>query len=249
MKSLLIRLYPARWRARYGDEFLAILEERPLGPFDVADILLGALDAQTHLRGRGAGAERSQGRRFTLSLRIGGIAAIIGGVLWPVGFFLTAGAGDRGASDPIAEAVLLVIGSLALVVALAGLSAFQARTHPGLAWAAFAIPAVGTIVSIVGIIGILSGGDYWVVWGLGTLTAFVGSTLFAVVTYRTAALSRRASALLGVGSVTTIVALAGTVDLGPALIVAALGCFGVGWFALGVQAIRVDRPSTEPRPA
>ena len=32
MKHALIRLYPARWRARYGDEFEAILEERPLRP-------------------------------------------------------------------------------------------------------------------------------------------------------------------------------------------------------------------------
>ena len=46
MRSLLIRCYPARWRDRYGDEFEAILDERPLGPFDVADILLGALDAR-----------------------------------------------------------------------------------------------------------------------------------------------------------------------------------------------------------
>ena len=53
MRSFLIRCYPARWRARYGDEFEAILEERPLGPFDVADILLGAFDAQLRLRGHG----------------------------------------------------------------------------------------------------------------------------------------------------------------------------------------------------
>ena len=38
MRRFLVRLYPADWRARYGDEFEALLEERPLGPFDVADI-------------------------------------------------------------------------------------------------------------------------------------------------------------------------------------------------------------------
>ena len=52
--NLLLRCYPARWRARYGDEFAAVLDERPLGPFDVADVLLGALDAHLHLRGLGA---------------------------------------------------------------------------------------------------------------------------------------------------------------------------------------------------
>ena len=73
MIALLLRLYPARWRARYGDEFAAVLEERPLGPFDVADILLGALDAHLHLRGLGAASEHGKG--FAMSLRIGGYAA------------------------------------------------------------------------------------------------------------------------------------------------------------------------------
>src|SRR3954469_3797983 len=78
--ALLLRLYPARWRARYGDEFAAVLEERPLGPFDVADVLLGALDAHLHLRGLGAVSEHRKG--FAMSLRIGGYAAVAGGVLW-----------------------------------------------------------------------------------------------------------------------------------------------------------------------
>jgi hypothetical protein len=61
MIALLIRLYPARWRARYGDEFAVVLEERPLGPFDVADVLLGALDAHLHLRSLGAASEHRKG--------------------------------------------------------------------------------------------------------------------------------------------------------------------------------------------
>ena len=61
MRSFLIRCYPARWRARYGDEFEAILEERPLGPFDVADILLGALDARLRQRGRDADIRDTEG--------------------------------------------------------------------------------------------------------------------------------------------------------------------------------------------
>ena len=61
MRSLLIRFYPAAWQARYGDEFAAILEDRPLGPFDVADVLLGALDAQLHLRGLGAASQHQKG--------------------------------------------------------------------------------------------------------------------------------------------------------------------------------------------
>src|SRR5919107_1999671 len=81
--ALLLRLYPRRWRARYGEEFAALLEERPLGPFDVADVLLGALDAQLHLRGVGAASEHAKG--FAMSLRIGGFAALLGGLLWFIG--------------------------------------------------------------------------------------------------------------------------------------------------------------------
>lgn len=35
----LLRLYPRAWRERYGDEFLALLEARPMGPRVVGDVL------------------------------------------------------------------------------------------------------------------------------------------------------------------------------------------------------------------
>lgn len=47
-RQTLLRLYPHRWRDRYGDEFLALLEQQPVTPIVVLDVLLGALDA--HLR-------------------------------------------------------------------------------------------------------------------------------------------------------------------------------------------------------
>jgi hypothetical protein len=46
--SRLVRLYPAAWRTRYGDEFARLIEERPPSPLDRIDILRGALDAQLH---------------------------------------------------------------------------------------------------------------------------------------------------------------------------------------------------------
>ena len=81
------------------------------------------------------------------------------------------------------------------------------------------------------------------------MTFFVGSTLFAIATYRTAALSRGAAMLLGIGSVLTMIfAMSGGGNPSPVLMVAALSGFGLGWFSLGVQAIRPDRP-TAPLPA
>jgi hypothetical protein len=47
-RQTLLRLYPRRWRERYGDEFLAMLEQQPVTASVVLDVALGALDA--HLR-------------------------------------------------------------------------------------------------------------------------------------------------------------------------------------------------------
>jgi len=241
MRSLLIRCYPARWRARYGDEFEAILVERPLGPFDIADILLGALDAQLRLRGRRATTEHERG--FTMTLRIGGFAAILGAALLTTSIVL--GIGVVGSVEPVVPGILLAVGSLALLVALTGLSAFQARVHPILSWAGVAVTALGAIVAIVGIVGIvgmqLFRDGYWNVMTMGVTATFVGSTLFAIATYRTAALSRGAALLLGVASVMTIVAGFG---LGPIPLGVTSIAFALGWFVLGIHAVRVDRPAT-----
>ncbi len=45
-----LRLYPATWRRRYGDELEALLSERRPGPRDALDLLRGALDARLHPR-------------------------------------------------------------------------------------------------------------------------------------------------------------------------------------------------------
>lgn len=44
-RSWLLRLYPADWRARYGEEFAALLEDCPPSFIGLFDVLLGALDA------------------------------------------------------------------------------------------------------------------------------------------------------------------------------------------------------------
>ncbi len=41
----LLRLYPRAWRDRYGEEFLAMAGEGPLGPQQTFDIVCGAIDA------------------------------------------------------------------------------------------------------------------------------------------------------------------------------------------------------------
>lgn len=245
MSSLLVRLYPARWRARYEDEFEAILEAQSLGPFDVLDVVLGALDARLRLPGA---RSVTIGRSLSMSLRIGGIAAIIGGAVTAISIVL--GIGLVLDVDPFVPGLLFITGSVALLIALAGLSAFQARAHPLLSWTAVAVTLFGACMVLVGIVGTQVTG-VWLAdaFFAGLIGVFAGSTLFAIATYQTAALSRGAAVLLGVGSVTTAITGFGGEALPPALfIIAAIG-FTLGWFALGIHAVRIDRPVTSARPA
>ncbi len=242
MRTLLIRCYPTAWRERYGDEFASILEERPLGPFDVADIVLGALDARLRMRDRRSGLNQRKG--FSMSLRIGGIAAILGAATLAIAWFL--GYGFLAVDGSVAG-LLLVVGLGLLLVAIAGLTAFQARAYPGLSWAAFGLLTVGTISAAIGFVGAGLGRDgFWNLGALGVLIALVGTMLFSIVTYRTAALSRGAAVLLAAGSVLPFMAMVSSFYV---FVVAALVCFLLGWFVLGVQAIRIDRLATDSRPA
>lgn len=252
MRSLLIRCYPARWRARYGDEFEMLLEDRPLGPYDVADILLGALDA--HLRLRRHGVASHQTRRFTMSLRIGGIAAIIGASLIVIVIALTGGR-TEGAED--ASSITLLVALAALLVALTGMSAFQARSNPWLVWTAFALTAVGTVVIFVaGVSDLASVGPRdWRDGPLpiGAVTAALGSAAFGIATYRGSVLSRKGALALvigpAVGSIGAIVVGQDLWELGMLLVVIGIVSFLAGWFTLGVAAIRLDRTSSALRPA
>jgi hypothetical protein len=252
--TLLLRLYPARWRARYGDEFALVLADRPLGPFDVADVLLGALDAHLHLRGLGAASEHRKG--FAMTLRIGGYAAILGGLLWFI--ILAANLANDGSEAGVPWIGPVLVGAVvATLVALIGLSAFQARRYPVLTWAAFAVPAAGAVVALLATVAIAINGSTdreiiggltgWAVASLGFLALVVGSGLFALATLRARSMPRAASALLLAGAVVTVPALGGlSGGLVPdamvqVLIVTTMLLFPAGWVALGVSALRVDR--------
>jgi hypothetical protein len=252
MIALMLRLYPARWRARYGDEFAAVLEERPLAPFDVADVLLGALDAHLHLRGLGAASQHRKG--FAMSLRVGGYAAIVGGVLWILGFAVINGDGDETAIWPWA---IVISGTVALLVALAGLSASQARRYKRLVWAAFALPAIGAMLSILGLVAMMldmpgtlvARLTPWEVWFLGLLLLVAGSGLFGLAGLRAGEFARLGFGLLFVAGLAVTPMLLGVSRLvawepvisimGFVLVVTFVG----GWIVTGISAIRADRPA------
>jgi hypothetical protein len=249
MIGLLLAMYPAHWRQRYGEEFRAVLESRPLGPFDFADVLIGALDARL-TRFRFAGTAGIDGGPLMM-LRLGGIGAIAGGILWFTGLAVATLTSDEGDSVWLA---LLALGTLGLLVAFIGLSAFQARRDPILTWAAFAIPALGALVSLLGATTmalapaddplVLGSYSAWLVWIVGLVGLLIGSIIFAIATIRAAVFSRRAAIALAVSSVVVLLFAFGFTGMNtealPAQLLTglALGSFAASWVALGIMALR-----------
>ena len=248
MKHFLIRLYPAGWRARYAEEFEAILDERPLGPFDVADIVLSAIDA--HLRPRGSAAAGDHTRGVLMTLRTAGVAAIVGGTLWLISLV---GASTIQGPDGQPWLVLFLFATVALLVAMVGLSGIQGRRQPGLVWAALVIPIIGGAISMIGVLGMASTGDgpflfgasAWELWILGTLGLIIGSGLFAVSSLLNGGSSRAGAVLLVVGALAAVPLFFGIASpIGPTEvgnIVALLGIFAFasGWVWSGISALRV----------
>jgi hypothetical protein len=253
---ILLRLYPATWRARYEEEFLAVLEERPLSPFDVIDIMLGALDAR--LRPRSLAIEVAPRRYQAMHPRISGYAAIAGGALALL--MVAIGLLVPEPTNGLLGVLLYPVVAIALLVALLGLSAAQGRRIPALTWAAVVIPAAGLATSLVGQLGMATLGDGaiigelsgWHLWSIGIGGAIVGSVLFAAATIFVGVLSRGAAITLLAGSLALgligLPATVGMFDLAPspaifALLVAGGIAFCLGWIWLGIAAAF---PATRP---
>jgi hypothetical protein len=135
--SVLLRLYPGAWRARYGDEFEALLTERPPSRRDVLDIVLAAIDARLSPQIDSPAATR----RAPVTARLAGAAAIAGGLTWSVTYvagWLLQAEGDLSLPILIALALMLLslpgtylvayarpvaLGAAAFVVSLAVLAA------------------------------------------------------------------------------------------------------------------------------
>lgn len=82
--SALLRLYPRAWRERYGDELVALLEDRPPSPLDLVDLVRGAFDARLHPQLPSTQPAKPE-RKDPMSDRLPGLAAIGGGLLFLAG--------------------------------------------------------------------------------------------------------------------------------------------------------------------
>ena len=82
MIPILIRLFPREWWARYGDEFLALLDDQPPGRRRWADILRCLVAAHLDRPPRPASIDSGQKRRVAIPALLAGLAVLV--LLFPV---------------------------------------------------------------------------------------------------------------------------------------------------------------------
>jgi hypothetical protein len=232
MKKLLLRCYPAAWRARYGEEFEALLGRRPLGPFEVADVMLGAVDAHLHFEGLGNASVDAKG--FGMTMRLGGYAALWAGILL---LFTILGV----------STLFLSAATVAVLVATIGLNAAQGRLDSRLAWTPVVLAAVAVVAPLFG----------WLGLAVSLMSVLLGSALFALGLLRARTLSRRPPALVLAGSsfcasfvalffgqyVGFLPPLPITETQGYLVLLTALVVFAIGWIGVGLDVLLRELPA------
>jgi len=229
MTDRLIRLYPADWRARYGDELMALLAERPPTIRDRIDIVRGAVDARVDPQ---VGLDRGP---TPLSHRIPGLLAVVAGLIWS-GAYLSVGltGEDGNLSGLVPLALLLMFASLP-----GGYMADHARQLGW--WGALAgvslalglvLPWGPNFIPILLVLAIVGAG----MLGLAGVRAGLGSTarwwLLAIAFFGPAALM--------------LTVWAGLVPGLPWSLALILQPFGIGWILVGGLMIVRGAPTLPP---
>jgi hypothetical protein len=172
----LLRLYPRAWQARYGDELLALLADRPASPLDLLDLVRGAFDARLHPQLAGTAAERTE-RSVPMFDRLPGLTAIAGGIAIIIAVALMALQPVVVGDDYRDTTLSLIIWGPALVAIDVALIVAGTWRRPAGPWA--------RADSLLGVLAIVAGFIWFTGWpgiiiGLFTLIAV---TIAAVVRY------------------------------------------------------------------
>lgn len=232
---LLLRLYPAAWRARYGDEFAELLASRPPSLRDRLDILFGAVDARLNPQvGRAAPSDAPMPRDRSA----GGLIVVAGALLttWAVLGVSFIGAWDRPEFTVAQDLqdisfVSGFVGALLISAALLLIASRYASSIGSSGAVGGVLTGAGLVFSSLGggmaALGLLGGGTMLLAWRLrgrliGTVPALVLTTGTLLV-------------------VTAFIAIAanGWTDMTPFYLVLA---YGPAWMLVGV-----DLRAPEPR--
>jgi hypothetical protein len=163
-------------------------------------------------------------------IRWGGIAAIIGGVLWVVWSNLFRVSFYAG-NGPFSEGLLLLAALLTLA-GLVGLHALQGANYGRIGRAGFYTAAVGLLAQALAALGLLIGSEAlevsleWLVSPVGSLTVLVGLVLYGGATLQARVLAR----WCGMG---LIVVPPIAFYMNSRILYGSLALFGVLWVMLG----------------
>jgi hypothetical protein len=240
--SRLVRLYPRAWRDRYEEEFLILLDERPLTTRDVVDTLRGALDAHLHPHLAGGDIKPSPWTH-----RIPGLLALAGGATYLasiVGMAL-AGPSESVWSNVVGWSVILMVLSLpgdymaahgrriAIAIGLLGAIVVAANVAgwsvPGLALALAGFVIVfGGMLAMAAIRAEIQSAVRWLL--------LVSVVLVPIAVPVAITLVREAAAL-------------GPLDAGPLAALAILLPYGLTWVSIGLRMTIRGAPTIIDPPA
>jgi hypothetical protein len=225
----LVGLYPAAWRHRYGDEFLALLEDRPPAALQVVDIVWGAIDAYLF-------PQAPEGR-FRMFTRIAGLAAVGAGLILSVGVLWTV----RDELNAIRISILYAL----ILVGLTGIFLRQVKTRPALAWFGFLAGmtawGLGVVVMVLSAVGVLppSGGYTGF---LGGVILWVGSTAVGATMLAIGVFPLASSLAITIGAPLAMIGLfLGLTSIQSTQLVVAsqtgIFVFGLGWILAGISLL------------
>jgi hypothetical protein len=211
--SRLLRLYPAPWRARYGEEMLAVLEARPPGLRGRLDLVRGAIDARLH-------PEHPSW--------LPAYASIAGGALWTSAALvvLAQPAPPDWPGYTVDMLPNALAGSVALLLAIVGVWLRLGDTVSPFARVALEVALAGHLAWLVTLGAALLALDYGASTAIAATAAAIGSLLVGIV------LSRAGD--WPIAGLLTFAPVAMLVPWGaPAWL-----AFGLAWTAIGFAQLR-----------
>jgi hypothetical protein len=169
--SLLLRLYPAPWRARYGAEFAELLAARPPSTRDRLDIVRGAVDARV----RPQLADTRPPRVVGMGDRTLALAAAAVGMLFSTWAGIIVYASPRwGEAGSVGNDLLAASYGAGLLGALLAIAVLIGMAHRHVDDFG-PIAAIGAIVTAAGFLAMSAGGVLSIMLvGVGTLAMSAG---------------------------------------------------------------------------
>jgi hypothetical protein len=162
-------------------------------------------------------------------VRLGGLAAMVGGALWVVWSLL--GRASMVAGGFLSDALLLLAALLTLA-GLVGLHALQKGNFGGIGRVGFYVAAAGLLIQTLGALGLLVGGGaaevffQGLVAPVGSLTVLVGLVLYGAATLQ-------ARVLPSWWGLTLIVVPPVSFYMNSRVFYGSIALFGLLWVALG----------------